>query len=156
MLQRGAVANAFNQYGATPLHWVRSTYPQKPRRTHAPPLLKQVLRSLRQVASEDFPAIARLLLKYGAEPNAKACDGCTAVCVPHSTPAPAVARATFRCAAELGLVHHSRVLFGGKPPRSRLLLPPSSGKGFFSLHQSFSPMDLVLSRLVINSVRVVR
>lgn len=95
MLQRGAVANAFNQYGATPLHWVRLAYPQTPRRTHALPLLRRVLRLLRQVASEDFPAIARLLLKYGAEPNAKACDGCTAVS--HSLPvrpASAVTRAT--------------------------------------------------------------
>mmetsp|Transcript_32850 Transcript_32850/g.45619 ORF Transcript_32850/g.45619 Transcript_32850/m.45619 type:complete len:235 (+) Transcript_32850:66-770(+) len=50
MLEHGAMVNAFNQYGATPLHWA---------------------------ASEDHVEVVKVLLRYGANPNAKACDGCT-------------------------------------------------------------------------------
>jgi hypothetical protein len=91
MLQRGAVANAFNEYGATPLHWVRrATCPKTRERRGSRVARRRRSQTLsvwtgfdwaghRQAASEDLPAIAKLLLQYGAEPNSKACDGCTAV-----------------------------------------------------------------------------
>jgi len=50
MLQHGAMPNAFNQHGATPLHWA---------------------------AGNDDEEMVKVLLKYGGNVHAKACDGCT-------------------------------------------------------------------------------